>query len=240
MCLKQSANFQSGGPHMKEKNVSFGLEEIAGEGTIILMMQQKQMQQIRFGAPRWRRRWWRWRWWRWRWRRWRWRQQQPLSRTHLKFTCSPEVRLDWPWRLNRTSMKDGEREDESGWALLLAGASRHELKLVTALIAAIKGYWLSFPPCLGDKVSIIWRCRERVQTSVLGVDPPPRAVHGSDHILATRSRPRRFPPPDNPLYRPGSNAEPSGSGNTHRPPDQRQSGEASYTPRFEVLSVLTT
>lgn len=64
---------------------------------------------------------------------------------------------------------------------LLSRAAQREEKLVKTLIVAIKGYWLSFPPCLGDKVSISWSYRELLKTCVLRGCPVLWAARCWDH-----------------------------------------------------------
>ena len=71
-------------------------------------------------------------------------------------------------------------------SFLLSGAAQREEKLVKTLIVAIKGYWLSFPPCLGDKVSISWSHRELFKTRFLRGRPVPLGCP----LLRSRARAR--------------------------------------------------
>lgn len=73
-----------------------------------------------------------------------------------------------------------ERLQGTGWwrlvwlsSLLLSRAAQREEKVVKTLIVAIKGYWLSFPPCLGDKVSISWSHTELLTACFLSGRPVP-------------------------------------------------------------------
>ncbi len=57
-------------------------------------------------------------------------------------------------KLARLEKDDTKERDDVELNRLCSGAVQREEKLVKILIVAIKGYWLSFPTCLGDKVSI--------------------------------------------------------------------------------------
>ncbi len=57
-------------------------------------------------------------------------------------------------KLARLEKDDTKERDDVELNRLCSGAVQREEKLVKILIVAIKGYRLSFPTCLGDKVSI--------------------------------------------------------------------------------------
>ncbi len=57
-------------------------------------------------------------------------------------------------RLDKDDTKERDDVELKRCSVFCSGAVQREEKLVKILIVAIKGYWLSFPTCLGDKVSI--------------------------------------------------------------------------------------
>ncbi len=57
-------------------------------------------------------------------------------------------------RLDKDNTKERDDVELKRCSVFCSEAVQREEKLVKILIVAIKGYWLSFPTCLGDKVSI--------------------------------------------------------------------------------------